>query len=104
MKCPHCPQIGPCRGESIPRLCQLVDPSRADHNPAYLRALGAQPKAAPVVPLAESARLTRLVKECPHRTVQTDLGCGCSECALGKGRDGVVNQQECWECVRDTAI
>ena len=55
MKCGHCPRGGAaCRGESVPRLCQLVDPSHPDHRPEYLSAL--EPTTPAYPPLATQAR------------------------------------------------
>lgn len=105
--CPHCPRRGgPCRGRSAPRLCQLVDPSRRDYNPSYVRALDpdwpsgrAAPLAetAPSVDPSEAARLTRLVRACPYRSPPS---CGCTGAARCALRGDDVQTVECWDCAR----
>lgn len=37
-RCARCPRamFAACEGESTPRLCELVDPTHPDHDPAYL--------------------------------------------------------------------
>lgn len=50
------------------------------------------------IPLSESVRLTRLVKQCPYRS---KAACGCAgsgACALKGGVD--VPTWVCWDCVR----
>lgn len=45
MKCGHCPVAeGVCHGESVPRMCQLADPSHPDHDPRYAPLLVEQAK------------------------------------------------------------
>lgn len=41
MRCPHCPAPVDelCRGEAVPRFCQLVDATHPDYQPAYKRIL-----------------------------------------------------------------
>jgi hypothetical protein len=41
MRCQNCPahKLEQCRGEGVPRFCQLVDPTHPDHDPAYVRIL-----------------------------------------------------------------
>lgn len=84
----------PCRGVAIPRLHELIA-----IDPRYLSRLdpgcaNGQPQA---VPLSESLRINRLVRECPHRGKP---GCGCSgsvHCSR-LGRD--VTHRECFGCVK----
>lgn len=47
MKCDRCPRSEACAGESIRRLCDLVDPDHPDHNPAYLATLDPTPGTPP---------------------------------------------------------
>ena len=48
MKCPHCPRSGSaCRGERVPRLCELVDPDHPDCRPEYLVTLETEPPEPP---------------------------------------------------------
>jgi len=50
------------------------------------------------IPLSESVRLTRLVKQCPYRS-KAACGCqGAAACALKGGAD--VPTAVCWECVK----
>lgn len=101
-RCDHCPRVGsPCRGEHLPRLCELVDPSHPDHAPAYVSALeppaDAEPEPPPVVPLRESLRVRRLGgRNCPHGGRPK---CGCSGmawCGLLK-RDASL--RDCLACL-----
>jgi hypothetical protein len=39
-----------CRGERIPRLCQLVNPSHNDYQPTYLNSLGQIPRDTTILP------------------------------------------------------
>lgn len=59
--------------------------------------------AAPAVPApsaAQSIANIALMKACPYRDPRTDCGCaGLARCGLGKGKDGIVNIQECIDCV-----
>ncbi len=45
IRCDHCPLSDPssCRGERNRRLCDLVNPSHHDHDPAYLSVLSLDP-------------------------------------------------------------
>jgi hypothetical protein len=107
-RCPRCPLApgSPCAGVDVPRLCQLVDPEHPDHDPSYLSALPVRvdsppgDDAPPRRPLAETLRLLREMKACPHRDERTDCGCaGSASCSRGRGREGVVRIAECFECL-----
>lgn len=41
------------------------------------------------------------MKECPSWEKSSDCGCGNNRCRLGKGRDGIVSHQDCFECLRE---
>ena len=42
------------------------------------------------------------MKLCRHRYTTTDCGCaGAARCKLGKGRNGIVNYNECFECIKN---
>lgn len=43
MNCERCPLASKCRGEEIPRLCELIDPDHPDYEPAYIDALEPTP-------------------------------------------------------------
>src|SRR4051812_48534782 len=107
-RCPHCPvEPGrPCEGLRVRRLCELVDPGHAAYNPAYRSLLGQLPGGAAVPGAAmppgvgESLALLRAMNACPQRAARTDCGCaGLGRCALGRGRDGLVNHRDCFACL-----
>ena len=119
-RCPSCPvQPGrACEGSRFPRLCELADPGHKVYRPAYRVLLqrlageaqvpGAVAEQDPVVrhgrrphDVGESISLIRTMSACPHRRTRTDCGCGgLGRCTLGKGRDGLVNHLDCFECLR----
>jgi hypothetical protein len=114
-RCPHCPVDPgrPCEGLGVRRLCELVDPNHAAYNPAYRSLLGdlagdaagstgAAVQDAPTrLGVGESLTLLRTMNACPHRSARTDCGCaGLGRCALGRGRDGLVNHLDCFACLR----
>jgi hypothetical protein len=112
-RCSHCPRAGlPCRGEEAVRLCELINPEHAAFNPAYRDVLAPtvhdpnnpdNPSNCHIrdincIPLAESLRLTALVRGCAFRSPPA-CGCqGAAACALKGGAD--VPTQTCWDCVR----
>jgi len=100
--CPRAPGLR-CAGALTPRLCRLVDPTSPDYEPAYLAALEPPPDVPPGVPLrpvAESLRLLREMRSCPHRSERSDCGCdGAASCSRGLGRDGVVRIADCFDCL-----
>jgi hypothetical protein len=113
LRCAHCPvESGlPCKGLQVRRLCELSNPDHADFNPSYRSLLvqlartdasRAQPERSGESPdLAESLRLIGQLRSCPHRTARADCGCaGVASCALGRGRDGLVNHHDCFNCLR----
>ncbi len=91
------------------RLCELVDPANAAHNPAYVWLLapreGDEPAAdqaggANPPSLSESLLLLRLMNECPDRSAPADCGCaGLARCARSRGRQGLVNHLDCFNCL-----
>ncbi|WP_165235373.1 hypothetical protein [Aquisphaera insulae] len=113
-KCGHCPvSAGMCRGQS-PRYGHLCRRAAQGH-PVELRAIvdlsagGIPPEPAPPPPPPEPPRPApdqvmgelKIVAHCPHRDERTDCGCGgLARCSLGKGRDGLVNHQDCLACLR----
>ena len=113
-RCPHCPvdeRAPGCEGQLVGRFCELVDPTRADYNPAYRDLLldlasgaGAGARAAPEpaspLPLAETLARLREMNACPHREARADCGCaGLAVCRLGRGRAGRVNHRDCLDCL-----
>jgi hypothetical protein len=103
-RCPHCPIPADlaCQGERAARLCRLVDPADALHDPGYLPSLWALARRVadrPAPPdLAETIRLLASMGACPFRAV--DAGCGCSgaKCSLRAG--GWVSHLDCFPCLR----
>ena len=113
IRCPHCPALAGarCKGQEIRRLCELVDPTSTAYNPGYKALLSRGPDAVPArhasegadeAPnLSETLMLLRLMKECPDRIARTNCGCaGLAQCGRGKGRQGLVNNLDCFECLR----
>jgi hypothetical protein len=110
-RCRHCPAApgSPCAGASIARLCELVDASHPDFNPAYLRLLDGDAASPSIVDppspprrrgLAETLALLRAMKGCSRRIERTDCGCGgLATCTLGKGRAGIVHSGDCFDCL-----
>lgn len=112
--CGHCP-VEPgrsCEGLRARRLCELADPAHPDHRPAYRDLLvrlagdpGDEPdeglRAGPEPrDLAGTIALLRRMHECPDRTPRADCGCaGLARCARGRGREGLVNHHDCFECL-----
>jgi hypothetical protein len=101
-----------CQGRTIRRFCELIDPAHAAYNPDYLSLLQRlarepgqdepaldRPGDAPS--LAESLALIEQMKACPHRLPEADCGCaGLARCDLSKGREGLVNHLDCFDCLR----
>lgn len=58
-------------------------------------------------PLAYTLQRIKLMNACPHFIRRGEprwdeskgAGCGCNQCALGKGRDGRVTALDCGECL-----
>src|SRR3954454_9779473 len=113
-RCALCP-IEPgmvCLGRTIRRFCELIDPAHAAYNPDYLSLLQrlareagqdelALDRAGEAPSLAESLALIEQMKACPHRLPEADCGCaGLARCDLGKGREGLVNHLDCFDCLR----
>src|SRR5262245_10826916 len=108
-RCAHCPapEGRPCLAQVArhPRWCQLIDPASSIYDPRYRATLEAypdvpEPEPAPM-PVAESLDLLEEMKLCPNRTPETECGCGgLARCALGKGRDGLVNHADCFACLQ----
>ena len=77
-------------------------PSNPPQAPAPLHSLAPSP-----AQLRASELVARLhaVRACPHRTERPDCGCaGLARCALGKGRQGLVNHQDCLACLHDLPV
>lgn len=52
------------------------------------------------VPPGEMAAILKDIKACEYRSAGPDAGCGCSVCALSKGRAGIVSHLDCIQCRR----
>jgi hypothetical protein len=111
-RCSHCPRDGlACRGEEIPRLCELVRADGPAYHPAYRSRLDPSILEAPTsegnftaapMPLDESLRLVALTRRCPYRS-KAKCGCdGAAACALRGGAD--VSASTCWNCVRTHGV
>jgi hypothetical protein len=113
IRCSHCPVAAGlrCKGREVRRLCELVDPTNTAYNPAYLSLLeqGEADELAPGGPegannrltLSESLALIHLMNQCPDRFAQTDCDCaGLARCARNRGRTGLVNHLDCFNCLR----
>jgi hypothetical protein len=99
-----------------PRYRQLVDPAHPSYNPAYIPIVhllagddlavdsappqhgSIDPMDAPILPVEESLRFQREVKQCRHRGPRSG-SCGCHSCALGRGNAGQVNDYDCLDCL-----
>jgi hypothetical protein len=45
------------------------------------------------------------MKRCPERTPEAGCGCGgLARCALGKGREGLVNHADCFACLQAPSL
>lgn len=54
-------------------------------------------------PLSETLALLRRMHACPDRDPTTDCGCGgLATCRRGRGNAGLVNHQDCLDCLRET--
>jgi hypothetical protein len=74
-----------------PVVSEVTRPSMARVLPAASRSL---------IPFEQSLDLLKRMKECPYRTDETGCGCGgMAKCALGKGREGLVNHLDCFTCL-----
>jgi hypothetical protein len=101
-----------CQGRTIRRFCELIDPAHASYNPDYLSLLKRLARetgqdqadldgSGAAHSLAESLALIGQMKACPYRRPEADCGCaGLARCNLGKGRDGLVNHLDCFDCLR----
>jgi hypothetical protein len=77
----------------------LRDAGRPLPEPAATPIREAEPSPPPR-PLAETLRLNAQMRTCPWRQERTDCGCaGLATCAIGLGDRGLVNHQDCWECL-----
>jgi hypothetical protein len=112
-RCSRCPVAAEsrCRGQKVPRLCELVDSADPAYNPAYVALLRlsdldervpSEKVGEPDRPtLAESLKLLHRMNDCPDRLVQSDCGCaGLARCARGRGRQGMVNHLDCFGCIK----
>lgn len=101
MRCGHCPRPGlPCRGEAVPRLCELVDPTSAGRRPEYLAALAideAPDPAPPPLPLAVAIEANRRgLLNCPDAE---PASCSCEGSAYCRRRDRPVGLRDCASCL-----
>ncbi|WP_254053225.1 hypothetical protein [Singulisphaera sp. GP187] len=51
--------------------------------------------------VAESTALIARMKACPHWQASSECGCGVNRCLAGKGREGKVSHQDCFECLQE---
>ena len=105
-RCPHCPaeEGARCKGQEIRRLCELVDPTSAAYNPAYVSLLVQAADAGERPSARETLALLRRMNACPDRFAETTCGCaGLARCARGQGRAGLVNHLDCFQCLRADA-
>jgi hypothetical protein len=128
MRCPACP-VPPdrdCRHDDVsPNACRLVvreagrrdTPGRGFWTDRVLAASGLEsrtlatesrvrvirePPARNRPTARQSLDRLAIVKQCEHRSPQTNCGCGgLATCGLGKGRGGLVNVDECLSCVAE---
>ncbi|AGA26032.1 hypothetical protein [Singulisphaera acidiphila] len=54
--------------------------------------------------VAASTVLIARIKACPHWQASSECGCGVNRCAAGKGRDGKVSHQDCFECLQEARV
>ena len=79
-------------------LCSDTWPDHAGYRQLMIRMSGGKPPdPAPLIPLAESLPLLRLVNLCSYRS--RDAACGCTghRCGL---RSALVSHLDCLDCVR----
>jgi hypothetical protein len=112
--CESCPQTdAQCLARALKnrRLCHLGNPSHEAFDPNYRLLLSGEQIAIVNSDRSASAETTNFVPEatswvdrmsaCPHRTGPTGCGCGSKgTCTIGKGIDGSVSYQDCFECIR----
>lgn len=57
------------------------------------------PPSPPLIPVAESIRLTKAMKACPYRNT---VGCGCAGawCGLRPRGKQLVSHLDCFECIK----
>lgn len=129
--CPHCPAAAegrPCRAVVTKhrRFCELTDPGHPDYSEAYARLISGTPAPEPAVTAVTAGlapeeaptvapppprpgfepftrELLDAIKACPDR-VAPSCGCSLPHCKRGKGnRWGLVNLDDCRDCLRGTA-
>jgi hypothetical protein len=102
-RCQQCPVplAIRCRGLDVRRFCELLDPCCPQHDAGYGRVVldlsmnaVAEP---PRLAVAESIRLSHLMKACEFRSTG-GAGCGCGRCGLRAG--ATVSHMECFACIR----
>lgn len=115
-RCASCPRVGAglpsCIGLICPAYCTTMREGLALYTEQILAwqpppEEGVTHSAAPIwvvtrPSVAQSLSTLDRMKACPHRT--NDTGCGCGGlacCALGKGRDGLVNHADCFACLQE---
>jgi hypothetical protein len=97
-RCIRCPVDAdrPCRGEAVPRFCELLDPAEPAYDPGYAQVverLSAQDLDRP--PPAATIAALRAVRACAFRSPGAS-SCGCARCALRGGAE--VSVGDCLEC------
>lgn len=68
---------------------------------AEIGIVGPSPKR--VLPPAVTLDLIARMKKCEFWEKVNDCGCGANKCLAGKGRQGVVSHQNCFDCLQDSA-
>jgi hypothetical protein len=115
-RCEGCPRIEAglpeCLGQHCPDYCTMAREGHADFITLLLawqpmEVVEARPETAAATrpSVAESLSVLERMKACPHRTDETGCGCGgMARCALGKGRDGLVNHADCFACLQAPSL
>lgn len=105
--CCHCPVDAglPCLAAEDPEAFGYWCPLAEAGEPIHLKMIvGRSAIATPATsrrPARESIALVERMKACPHWIPETECGCGgLARCALGRGRDGLVNHHDCFACLQ----
>jgi hypothetical protein len=90
-------------GDLYPRLRELPGYEEMAESEAegVHATIAASLQETPRYTLDASHRLMILRRECPHGSKPED--CGCADeliCALGRGRNGRPNREECYACLQ----
>lgn len=104
MKCEACPAVGACVVEWTQHKPYCDWALRGGKLADRVRELSGKQPSIPytpdtTIPLAESLELTRAMNLCPFRK-KGESCCDGFRCSAGMGRKGVVNHQDCFDCLR----